>query len=304
MVIGNGFFSDTESDALREMKSRSGCEVKRCVFPTMGNLTYYLSIQGDLYGMQRVKGTGKYITRGPKTPDHGSHSKRRDGGITHRLKESPKHEKSIKAELLVYCTYILGRWEPDLRIDFKDGHATNIHPDNLEIHKEEIPHEWQERLFAYIDIYKSQFNEVVRRCAWWTDISREDAMDVVQSSYIYLCTDGYKKDPENFLGLWIHVSKLRSIDFIKNHTDHYNYEDYDLILELRGQRDKPVEVDLFHLQKGEKRQKFLTLWAQGHTPTEIAEMCGSTTTNVGSSVTHSIRWLQKYFRHEKELLTP
>ena len=43
---------------------------------------------------------------------------------------------------------------------------------------------------------------------------------------------------------------------------------------------------------------------QGHTPTEIAETTGSTTGNVGSSVTRSIQFLRKYFRHEKELLRP
>ena len=303
MVIGNGFFSDTESDALREMKNRSGCEVKRCVFPTMGNLTYYLSIQGDLYGMQRVKGTGKFITRGPKKPDHGTHAKRKDGGITHRLRESPKHEKSIKAELLVYCTYILGRWEPDLRIDFKDGHATNINPDNLEIHNEDIPPEWLEHMKANADTYEKDFKRVVASVVYWCGICQEDAKDIVQSTFVWLCTDGYKSKSDQFAAVWTYWAKKRGIDFWYKHN-RFDTENMDVLLELRGHYDKPVEVDLFHLQKGEKRQKFLTLWAQGHTPTEIAEMCGSTTTNVGSSVTHSIRWLQKYFRHEKELLTP
>ena len=37
MVIGNGFFSDTKDDALREMTQRSGCEVRHLPFPTIGN---------------------------------------------------------------------------------------------------------------------------------------------------------------------------------------------------------------------------------------------------------------------------
>ena len=61
MVIGNGFFTDTESDALIEMQSRSGCDVKRCVFPTVGNIIYYISKTGDLYGMQKIQ--GKRLTR-------------------------------------------------------------------------------------------------------------------------------------------------------------------------------------------------------------------------------------------------
>jgi DNA-directed RNA polymerase specialized sigma24 family protein len=123
----------------------------------------------------------------------------------------------------------------------------------------------------------------------------------VQSAYIYICTYGYKKEPENFLGLWIYVAKIRAIDFKKHHSDHYNTEDYDLISELRGTQPPTNEVDMIHIQKGDRRQRFLELWAQGHTPTEIAEMVGSTTGNVGCSVTRSIQFLQKYFAHDKEM---
>lgn len=306
MNINGGFFSDTEGDALREMQKMVKCKVKRCAYPTTKNLTYYLSEHGELFSIQKIQ--GKLLTRGPKQPGSRSgHGKRKDGGTTLRMSNG-KHgaggESWIAAELLVYCTFIIGRWEPDLHIDFKNGRASDLRPDNLEIHREVIPPEWSERLARWEDIYSSQFAEVVRRVVWWSFISVEDAKDVVQSAYIYICTYGYKKEPENFLGLWIHIAKIRAIDFKKHHSDHYNTEDYDTILELRGTKPPAYEVDMIHIQKGDRRQRFLELWAQGHTPTEIAEMEGSTVSNVGASVTHSIRFLQKYFRHEKELLRP
>ena len=304
MNINGGFFSDTEGDALREMQRLAGCEVRRCAYPTTKNLTYYISEHGHLFSIQRIQ--GKLLTRGPKQPgSKHSHGKRKDGGTTLRLSNG-RHGKGgesfIRAELLVYCTFCLHRWEPDLQIDFKNGRATDLRPENLMEHREEIPPEWSERLARWEDIYSSQFAEVVRRVVWWSFISIEDAKDVVQSAYIYICTYGYKKEPENFLGLWIYVAKIRAIDFKKHHSDHYNTEDYDLILELRGTQPPTYEVDMIHIQKGDRRQRFLELWAQGHTPTEIAEMEGSTVSNVGCSVTRSIQFLQRYFRHEKELL--
>ena len=50
MVIGNGFFSENRQTALAEMTERSKCEVRHLPFPTVGNITYYISYTGDLYG--------------------------------------------------------------------------------------------------------------------------------------------------------------------------------------------------------------------------------------------------------------
>ena len=79
-------------------------------------------------------------------------------------------------------------------------------------------------------------------------------------------------------------------------------ENYDVELETRGTADHTPEIDLFHIQRGEKRSRYLRLWAQGFTPTDIAEMEGTKTGNVGGSVTRSIQFLRKYFRYEKEYL--
>ena len=304
MNINGGFFSDTEGDALREMQKMVKCKVKRCAYPTTKNLTYYISEHGHLFGQQRIQ--GKLLTRGPKQPgSKHSHGKRKDGGTTLRLSNG-RHGKGgesfIRAELLVYCTFCLHRWEPDLQIDFKNGRATDLRPDNLMEHRDEIPPEWAEQLTEYADIYQQNFDRVAESVKWWAGISKEDAKDIAQATFVWLCTSGYKGCVN--AALWTFWAKRRGIDFYYKHQRHYNTADYDAILELRGQRDQAVEVDLFHIQKGEVRSRNLTLWAQGYTPTEIAEMTGSTTGNVGCSVTRSIQFLRKYFRHEKELLRP
>ena len=128
---------------------------------------------------------------------------------------------------------------------------------------------------------------------------KEDAKDIVQSTFVWLMTDGYR---EQFnAAIWTYWSRKRGLDFIYRWALKYAELNEDTHPGSMGVR---CEIDLFHLQKGEKRARYLELWAQGHTPTEIAEMTGSTCGNVGSSVTRSIQFLRKYFRHEKELLRP
>lgn len=300
MVIGNGFFSDYESRAIDEMKKMVRCDVKRCVFPSSKNLTYYISEHGDLFSMQKVQ--GRYLTRGPKKMATGKHGKRKDGGITHRLSMGRAgREKWIAAELLVYCTFILGRWESEIKILFKNGKATDIRPGNLELPPNEPPPEYSERMAEYQEMYQQDFNRVVKSVKWWCGLSVEDAKDVASQTFIWLCTDGYKKGTLNS-ALWTYWSRKRGYDFAIRAGKIKRGECYDVKLETIGSKDRTVEVDLFHIQPGVKRQRYLTLWSQGYTTTDIAEMERSTIGNIGSSVTRSIQFLQKYFRHEKEYL--
>lgn len=68
MVIGNGFFSENREAALAEMTERSKCEVKHLPYPTVGNITYYISYVGDLYGQQMIQ--GRPLTRQRKHQRH------------------------------------------------------------------------------------------------------------------------------------------------------------------------------------------------------------------------------------------
>lgn len=83
MVIGNGFFSENREAALAEMTERSKCEVKHLPYPAIGNITYYISYVGDLYGQQMIQ--GRPLTR------QGHHQKY-SNGYTARLSERPHHQ--------------------------------------------------------------------------------------------------------------------------------------------------------------------------------------------------------------------
>ena len=298
MVLGNGFFTYSKSEAQKEMINLAGCEVRHCVFPTTGNLEYFISEHGDLFSIQIIQ--GRYLTRGPKKAGSlEGHGKRRDGGITHRLVYNPKCEKWIAAEKLVFCTFILGHWEEDIQIEFKNGNASDVRPDNLQPKKEKWLQEYTDRMYEYEHIYKHDFGQVARSIQWWCFLPIEDAKDIAQSTFIWLTTNGFK---ETFnTPIWIFWGRRRGMDFWNRVIRHFSDEDFQEFL-FDGIEDPGYEVDLIHVQPGIKRAKYLMMWLQSHTPTEIAEECNSTISNVGSSVTRSIQFLRRYLRHERDLL--
>ena len=242
---------------------------------------------------------GKRLTRTKKAAE-GGHSKRKNGGLTARMQSGPKHEQYLPLEWLTYCTFTLKRWEPlPLPLTFINGNSKDVRPENLRLPEKQIPPEWSEHMKDYSEIYQHDFNRVCESVKWWCGIDKEDAKDIVQSTFVWLMTDGYR---EQFnAAIWTYWSRKRGLDFIYRWALKYAELNEDTHPGSIGVR---CEIDLFHLQKGEKRARYLELWAHGHTPTEIAEMTGSTCGNVGSSVTRSIQFLRKYFRHEKELLRP
>lgn len=98
MVIGNGFFTDTETDAVKEMETRSRAKVKAVPYSTVGNIRYFASETGDIYGMQMIQ--GKCLTRTKKPVKYKK-------GYTARLQESPRHELWVPLDVLIYCTFVL-----------------------------------------------------------------------------------------------------------------------------------------------------------------------------------------------------
>jgi DNA-directed RNA polymerase specialized sigma24 family protein len=215
--------------------------------------------------------------------------------MTARLSSTPHKETWIPLQVLTYCTFTLREWKPDVQLEFKNGNQYDVRPDNLQPKQKYIPPEWSERMTWREKIYKANFMHVAWSVNYVTDLDIEDCKDLAQSAFIYLCTDGYRpiQHKTEIVGLWVDYARMRAIDYIKRRW----LPDSELV-ERQGNRDKPYEIDLFHLQPGEKRSTYLRMWAEGNTPTEIAEVCGCKPSTVGASVTRSIQFLQRYFKKE------
>ena len=292
MVIGNGFFSENREAALAEMTERSKCEVKHLPYPTVGNITYYISYVGDLYGQQMIQ--GRPLTR------QGHHQKY-SNGYTARLSERPHHQVGFKLQVLTWSAFVLNQWNPDVDLEFKNGNVYDVRPCNLQERVETIPTEWAATMERRKDMYVSKFLNVAWSVNYVTGLPLEDCKDAAQDAFIYLCCEGYKgkqRETDEFIGLWIRLARFRAIDRIKHVNDRqvYGLADY-----LPSKKRTGYEFDWFKLQPGEKRQRYLRMFFEGNRPTEIAEACGVSLGTVSSSVTRSMQYYQRYFKHEIEL---
>ena len=306
MVFGNGFFTYTENEALEEMTKAAGCLVLPCVFPTASKITYYLSEKGDIYSVQPVQ--GKFLTRTKSVVSEG-HSKRKNGALSVRLKSTPTTERFFHLEWLMYCTFILKRWEErQQQLVFLDGNARNVRPDNLRLPSKRIPPEWSEHMDRHKELYESEFNNIARMTARWSGLPDEDAKDIVQSVFIQKTTEFYSGD---FNGkLWFYMCKKRALDYL-----NYRYRRFvhgEFIEDVyEGGTDTHCEVNLYDIRPGQRSRKgkkgnlagqYHYLWAHGCTPTQIAEMSGSKIGTVASNITHRLQYLNQQLKNEEKLL--
>jgi len=287
MVIGNGFFSDTREDALEEMKQRSKCEVKHLPYSTIGNIDYFISETGDLYGVQRIQ--GKCLTR-TKSPIRYKY------GYSARLTTAPHKEQFLPLAVLVYCAFVLNRWEPDVQLEHINGNVYDCRPANLRPKVEDIPPEWSQRMKQRQDVYKREFTHVCWSANYICGLDFQDCKDAAQSAFIYLCTDGFKpiqNEHQEFVGLWIKIARLRALDIYRRRI----VNDYDAVERLRSYQ-RGFEFDFYQLQPGKKRERYLRMYMEGNTPTEIAKECNVSLGSVSSSVTRSIQFMQRYFKKD------
>ena len=296
MVIGNGFFSENRQTALAEMTERSKCEVRHLPFPTVGNIAYYISYTGDLYGQQMIQ--GRPLTRQRK---HQKYSI----GYTARLCEAPHKEANFHLQVLTWSAFVLNEWNPDVDLEFKNGNCYDVRPCNLQERVEVIPVEWAATMDRRKGIYQSHFLDVAWSVNYVTGLSLDDCKDAAQDAFIYLCCEGYmghQRETDEFIGLWKRVGRFRAIDRLKHREDRQvRGEAYDVVLETHGRHDQGYEFDWFRLQPGEKRQRYLRMFFEGNTPTEIANACGAAAGTVRSSVCRSMQFYQRYFKHEIEV---
>ena len=287
MVIGNGFFSDTKEDALKEMTHRSKCEVKHLPYPTIGNIDYFISETGDLYGLQKIQ--GKCLTRTKKPVKYNQ-------GYSARLVESAHKEKWYRLQALVYCAFVLNEWQPDVELEPVNGNVYDVRPANLRQKQKPIPTEWAERMKDRANIYAAHFMHVAWSVKFVTGYDIDTCKDFVQTAFIYLCTEGFKRiqHKTDIVGLWVKIARFRAIDYMHHVTHRQVYDAFDYI----GRRDQPYEFDLFSLLPGEKQQLYTRLYFEGNTPTEIAREYNVHLGTVSSAVTRSVQYLREYLGKE------
>lgn len=288
------FLTNTEEEALKEMEKRSNCRVWPCVCPTIGARSYCISENGELYGMRYVKMTKQYVCSIQK-PRYDRHNEY----FWYAICTTPDREELFLGEVLVWCTFVLGRWEPDVQLDFKDGNRLHVRLDNLETHKLVVPKLWGDRMKAWEDDYKMWFDYVAEFVAYKDRIRLDDAKDVAQYIFMMLVTQSENHKPiSNFTGTWIHWAVVNGLHYHRELPKHCNIDDAELYI---GTHDKPYELDLFGLVKNEKHRQWLRLYMEGNSQAEIAELYGTSEGTISTELHRVIKNLREHFKSEKHL---
>jgi len=149
-------------------------------------------------------------------------------------------------------------------------------------------------------VYRSNFKDVAWYVRYVSDnIEFEDAKDIAANTFYELCKIPYPYNPQNFVGLWKDQSRKRALDFLafrNRYTDSLFFESGE---ERFGSTDKHIDVaDVWSHIHGEKRTKTMKMFAEGMTPTEIAEDLHCTLGTVSSCITRTIQHLQKVYRND------
>ena len=162
------------------MELKSGCRVWPCVFPSMCPTSYFISEHGELYGCRYHNQLHKFIgysIKPIKERKYLAYDMNIRKGVNHR---------AIGAERLIYCTFVLGEWDDDIEIGFRDGDPYNMTLENLGEKKDPLTPEVAERMYDWTDKYKRWFTYVasVVRYACWLEM--EDAIDIAQEAFLDL----------------------------------------------------------------------------------------------------------------------
>lgn len=290
------FLADTEEKAQQIMELRSGCRVWPCVFPSMCPTAYFISEHGELYGCryhnQLHKFTGYSILqcKEHKYPFYKLSVRK---GV---------HPRTISAERLIYCTFVLGEWDEDVEIFFKDGDRFNMTLENLGEKQDPLTPEVAKRMYDWTTLYQKYFEHVAKLVGFNYNLDIDDARDITQEAFFDLMIRyGWSKDYD-FVGLWVHRARDFCINFRKRADRHLSLftdgYDHDIRATVR---DKVYEVDLLSPLVGNTR-KIVELKMQNVSEVEIAEELGIEVGNIGSMYYQAKKKLRKYWGKDPELV--
>lgn len=271
-AIGNdAFFANTEAEALAEFSKRAGCEVRKCVYPVRSERVYCISEHGDLFGLIRDDYRHVFIGYSAKPQVLHKTAKRPTPGVWYGVKDYlTGKDKVVRAERLVYNTFVLGRWDEEVKVRFKDGDQYNVCVDNLEEPHETYSPIWAEHMAEQTKVYEREFKQVVKYVSWICKIREEEAQDCVQDTFMWLTSAG-REMPSYFIGAWMFWSKTNGLRYIRDNARVRSIKDWD-----GGTNDKPLDIDILGMIKNEKHRDMLLMRLHGYAEKEIAEKYGTT----------------------------
>lgn len=293
----DAFFANSEVDALAEFSKRAGCEVRKCVYPVRSERVYCISEHGDLFGLIRDDYRHVFIGYSAKKKVLHNTAERPTPGVWYGVKHYLSGKDTVvKAEKLVYCTFVLGKWDDDVIVQFKDGDQYNVCLDNLEEPHKEVSPLTAKRMVEYSDIYRREFKNVVSYVAWICGIRDEEAQDCAQDTFIWLITRQYAL-PQYFVGAWMYWSKFHGFHVTRDSYKHCELKEQD-----SGGHEPNREIDLLGMIRNDKHRDMLLMKLHGYTEREVAEKYGTTAGTVHNTMQRVIANLRTAFLKDFKVL--
>lgn len=256
------FVVNKPQEAIEVFKQICGCDVKQVVFPHNGWTTYYISEDARCFGIKWNRLTDKYA----------AYEKRLATDIykpnmmsQFLLRPDFGHQVKVRADRLVYCTFVLGEWRNDIQPKYRDGNRNNCKLSNLYLESEIVQDltPLRERMEQYAQFYEQNFMNVARYIAYMCKyIELDDAKDAAQEAFIWLTG----KDYEFNLGHWMKYGKLLGFKHIRKEGM------VDVDSNPVGVLDRAFEIDVATYLKTPKAKQYFDLYLQGYEQADIARM--------------------------------
>ena len=292
----DAFLADNEEKAQQIMELKSGCRVWPCVFPSMCPTSYFISEHGELYGCrynnQLHKFTGYSILK----------CKYRKYPCYELPVRKGVHPRPVNAERLIYCTFVLGEWDEDVEIFFKDGDRFNMTLENLGEKQDPLTTEVAERMYDWTTIYQKYFEYVAKLVGFNYYLDIEDARDLTQEAFFDLMIRyGWSKD-HDFVSLWVFRAREFCINYRKRADRNLSLftDGFDSNITL-SVRTKGYEVDLLSPLVGNTR-KIVELKMQNVSEVEIADELGIEARTIGTLYRRAKIKLRKHWGKDPELV--
>lgn len=290
MVISNGFISLTKTEAYREVCRRCSSRVLPVPLPTIDTMTYWLSEDGEIYGCQQYKSF--VLTKQLKI------ERRYKRGCSIRYAIGDSKQSNAYMQNIMYATFVSHEYIETQNFEFKDNNQYNYHLSNITPKKAHVTPSEYNNLHELKDVYKKNFNKVVRRINLrYTTLSEEDCKDIASEAFYYLCKCRRYK-PSYFLGIWIHIALRRAIDFLHIHARHYTLLDNDIDednFDWWHDIDNIDKEKIFDTIKSERARYIIQRYIEGYTIQEIATDTQMASSSVSCSLSRSIKKLRDIY---------
>ena len=293
----DAFFANTEAEALEEFSNRAGCEVRKCVYPVRGERVFCISDHGSMFGLIRDESKHVFIGYSAKPRVLHKTAKRPTTGVWYGVKHYLSGKDTVvRAEKLVYCTFVLKEWRDDVIVRFKDGDQYNVCLENIEEPHKEVSPVWIEHMNGQTKVYKREFNRVVDYVSWFCSIRIDEAQDCVQDTFLWLTSDE-RTMPSYFIGAWMFWSKINGMHYLRDRARMCTLEDWD-----GWRNDRPIDIDILGMVKNDKYRDMLLMKLHGYTEKEIAEKHGTTAGTVRVTMKRVVANLRDNFLRDFKVL--